>query len=55
MLTLPFHSHPFPSLQLREFLERLWTDSYRHHPQLANLCTRLDYNGFFSSSFSSSS
>ena len=21
-------------LQLKEFLERLWTDSHRHHPQL---------------------
>lgn len=34
--------------QVGEFLERLWTDSHRHHPQLSNLCVRLDYNGFYS-------
>ena len=34
--------------QVGEFLESLWADSYRTHPQLANLCTRLDYNGFYS-------
>ena len=39
-------------IQLREFLERLWTDSHRHHPQLSNLCVRLDYNGFYSDHFS---
>jgi hypothetical protein len=39
--------------QLREFLDKLWTDSYRHHPQLSNLCVRLDYNGFHDSRFSS--
>jgi hypothetical protein len=39
--------------QLREFLDKLWTDSYRHHPQLSNLCVRLDYNGFYDSRFSS--
>jgi hypothetical protein len=38
--------------QIREFLERLWADSYRQHPQLANLCTRLDYNGFYTGRFS---
>ena len=31
-----------------DFLERLWTDSHRNHPQLSNLCVRLDYNGFYS-------
>mmetsp|Transcript_109 Transcript_109/g.209 ORF Transcript_109/g.209 Transcript_109/m.209 type:complete len:347 (-) Transcript_109:98-1138(-) len=41
--------------QLREFLDKLWTDSYRHHPQLSNLCVRLDYNGFYDSRFSSRS
>ena len=35
--------------QVGGFLESLWVDSYRTHPQLANLCTRLDYNGFYSS------
>lgn len=35
--------------QLNEFMESLWQDSFRQHPQLANLCTRLDYNGFYSS------
>lgn len=34
--------------QLFDFMESLWKDSYRQHPQLANLCTRLDYNGFYS-------
>ena len=34
--------------QVGEFLERLWNDSHRHHPQLSNLCVRLDYNGFYS-------
>jgi len=34
--------------QVGEFLEKLWTDSHRHHPQLSNLCVRLDYNGFYS-------
>jgi gamma-tubulin complex component 2 len=34
--------------QVGEFLEGLWTDSHRHHPQLSNLCVRLDYNGFYS-------
>ena len=34
--------------QLFEFMENLWKDSYRQHPQLANLCTRLDYNSFYS-------
>eukprot|EP00606_Chrysophyceae_sp_TOSAG23-5_P001503 GSChrysophyteH2.ASY1.ANO1.682.1 assembled CDS len=33
--------------QVGEFLESLWVDSYRTHPQLSNLCTRLDYNGFY--------
>jgi gamma-tubulin complex component 2 len=39
------------SAQLREFLERLWTDSNRRHPQLSHLCVRLDYNGFYTDSF----
>ena len=34
--------------QVVEFLERLWSDSHRNHPQLSNLCVRLDYNGFYS-------
>eukprot|EP01041_Mallomonas_annulata_P003638 gene3638-7253_t len=34
--------------QLGEFLETLWSDSNRHHPQLSNLCVRLDYNGYYS-------
>ena len=34
--------------QLSDFMESLWQDSFRQHPQLANLCTRLDYNGFYS-------
>jgi gamma-tubulin complex component 2 len=34
--------------QLGEFLENLWADSNRHHPQLSNLCARLDYNGYYS-------
>jgi gamma-tubulin complex component 2 len=38
--------------QLKEFLEKLWTDSYKHHAQLSNLCVRLDYNGFYSTQFS---
>lgn len=37
--------------QLREFLERLWADSHRNHPQLVNLCVRLDYNGFYTEQF----
>jgi len=37
--------------QLKEFLERLWTDSYSHHPQLSNLCVRLDYNAFYTGRF----
>jgi hypothetical protein len=37
--------------QLREFLERLWSDSHRNHPQLMNLCVRLDYNGFYTEQF----
>ena len=41
--------------QLAEFLEKLWTASNRHHPQLSNLCVRLDYNGFYSNKFFSSS
>mmetsp|Transcript_6119 Transcript_6119/g.9233 ORF Transcript_6119/g.9233 Transcript_6119/m.9233 type:complete len:1075 (-) Transcript_6119:183-3407(-) len=41
--------------QLGEFLEKLWTDSYRHHPQLSNLCVRLDYNGFYDSRFTGQS
>lgn len=36
--------------QLREFLERLWTDSNRRHPQLSHLCVRLDYNGYYTDS-----
>ena len=35
--------------QIAVFLESLWTDGARVHPQLANLCSRLDYNGFYSS------
>lgn len=38
--------------QLKEFLEKLWADSYRQHPQLSNLCVRIDYNGYYSSKFS---
>lgn len=34
--------------QLFEFLDTLWKDSHRYHPQLSNLCVRLDYNGFYS-------
>lgn len=34
--------------EVSEFLEKLWTDSYRSHPQLSNLCVRLDYNGYYS-------
>ena len=37
--------------QLREFLERLWADSHRNHPQLINLCVRLDYNGYYTEVF----
>lgn len=37
--------------QLKDFLERLWADSHRHHPQLSNLCVRLDYNGFYTGRF----
>ena len=37
--------------QLREFLERLWADSHRNHPQLINLCVRLDYNGYYTDAF----
>lgn len=37
--------------QLRDFLDKLWTNHYRHHVQLSNLCVRLDYNGFYSSQF----
>ena len=39
--------------QLAEFLEKLWAASHRHHPQLSNLCVRLDYNGFYTTKFSS--
>eukprot|EP00605_Chrysophyceae_sp_TOSAG23-4_P002805 GSChrysophyteH1.ASY1.ANO1.3089.1 assembled CDS len=39
--------------QVGDFLESLWADSYKSHPQLANLCTRLDYNGFYSSKLTS--
>lgn len=35
--------------QISTFLDNLYSDSYRQHPQLANLCSRLDYNGFYSS------
>ena len=38
-------------MQLKEFLDKLWTDSYRRHAQLSNLCIRLDYNGFYSSQY----
>lgn len=38
--------------QLRDFLDSLWTDSFRHHAHLAHLCVRLDYNGYYSSQFS---
>ena len=37
--------------EVSEFLEKLWTDSYRSHPQLSNLCVRLDYNGYYSQKF----
>mgnify|MGYP001289851717 CR=1 FL=1 len=37
--------------QLAEFLSKLWTASNRHHPQLSNLCVRLDYNAFYSREF----
>lgn len=37
--------------QLKEFLDKLWTDAYRRHAQLSNLCIRLDYNGFYSSQY----
>lgn len=37
--------------QLKEFLDGLWSSSYRQHAQLANLCVRLDYNGYYSSTF----
>ena len=40
--------------QLAEFLEKLWTASSRQHPQLLNLCVRLDYNGYYSKLFSTS-
>jgi hypothetical protein len=33
--------------QLREFLERLWTDSHRHHPQLRYLSLSLSLIIFF--------
>jgi len=39
--------------QISTFLDNLYSDSYRQHPQLANLCSRLDYNGFYSSKSSS--
>jgi gamma-tubulin complex component 2 len=66
--TLAKFSDTFDS-QLGEFLEKLWTDSYRSlpssslslhsflsladrtHPQLSNLCIRLDYNGFYDTRF----
>lgn len=48
--TLAKFSDTFDS-QLGEFLEKLWTDSYRNHPQLSNLCIRLDYNGFYDTRF----
>jgi hypothetical protein len=34
--------------QVGAFLESLWTDSYKRHASRSNLCTRLDYNGFYS-------
>jgi hypothetical protein len=37
--------------QLKELLDGLWNNAYRQHAQLANLCVRLDYNGFYSSEF----
>ncbi len=37
--------------QMKEFLERLHIDSYRLQPQLANLCVRIDYNGYYSGRF----
>ena len=48
--TLSKFSSTFDS-QLAEFLSKLWTASSRHHPQLLNLCVRLDYNGFYSREF----
>ena len=39
-------------MQLKEFLDKLCTDSYRNHGQLSNLCVRLDYNGFYSDNLS---
>jgi hypothetical protein len=44
-------SHDEPTLtcrvQVREFLARLWNDA-RARSQLANLCARLDFNGYYS-------
>lgn len=37
---------------LGDFMKRLWDDSRaQYHSHLANLCTRLDYNGFLSSQY----
>ncbi len=32
-----------------DFLDKLWKDAHGTHPQLVNLCARLDYNGYYSS------
>jgi gamma-tubulin complex component 2 len=37
--------------QLKELLDGLWNNAYRQHAQLANLCVRLNYNGFYTSEF----
>jgi len=35
--------------EVSEFLDKLW--NVTAHPQLANLCVRLDYNGYYSQKF----
>jgi hypothetical protein len=42
-------------LYLGQFMTRLWNDSVtlQCHAHLSNLCTRLDYNGFFNKKFKS--
>lgn len=31
---------------LTDFMQKLWADAHHSHPQLANLCVRIDYNGY---------
>jgi hypothetical protein len=31
---------------LQDFMQKLWADAHHSHPQLANLCVRIDYNGY---------